>query len=1179
MPETANELSPLAAYEELMRFAKVRGEAALRLAMHAAVPQGIDPELLHLLKRNFVPEAGEDPTIEADILFSPLCEELGRGYFRFDPQVRALLLENLAFNYADQPEPRIAKVADFLLAYVDHSNRLASSSQDQLYRDYLETQRWVAFAFADPLAAAQQLAAAIENASSASDVVARMQLGGLASALASPLSNFPHLLNYAAGVQALELGDRTRAGEFFDTLQDDELKIGNTTLRSTKQILDEWQERHPEYAATTEKEVQSHQENEVENLLELLASSDIDVRTVAAQTAGLLKTPAKPIIRALFEGLNDQSTRFRRECVRALANIGSQEALMGVASAIADAESEVGGFAAAVLRELGRSTVLIIGVFEDEFMVRTIREELVKHNYLPVFFDRPPVSLSRFVEIAGEVEWVLVDVAAAQSDMVLLRTLTPFSIPVQPIARRGAKVGFVFKDLERDPAVLNLLTYNDVRDLGTSLEKLAIPAIQARNKRRSQQPESQPEQKPNFKYDIFISCAHVDNQGPTPDTPGLIDVFAERLSIRLAQLIGEAPSIFRDMELVQSEAFSEKFREAINQSAVFVAVISDAYLRSEWCVRELDQIVVTESESRLNARFGRRLFLASMRPYPPEQIPPLVRGLVLHELLEDAYERPYLQLQTEKFAMRLDALASDMFRVLQPLRTPRAVVAAQPLATIYLAETTRELRGLREDLKQTLEAKGYHVLPDHPLPITAEEFKKAVQDYLLSSNLSIHLFGEKYGSYPDGGSRSMPELQFELASNRIGDPTFSRIVWMPKGVTPESKRQQDLFRKASTESRDLELAQTKPEDLEQVILQRLAALTQQASEPPIQTDKPASQRGSAIRERWPVRTGIDQDVSKVNRSPLPTSIEELIARERPIGMKAIDHDTFSYHSKREQPAETTTWLIDAQLKAFKLNQSGSYRLILGDDNDLTIGSEVPDPSAVDESSPWRESFSSVRRSLEEKIRFTKGFHYLTPPPPVRVTGVGFFSRPHGQKHAAPNGIELQPILEIEWLPEQYQQSARPGIRPTIFIGYSHEDEKWKNLLLKQLSVLQQQDQYIIWTDREIGAGEDWYQTINDDLGRAQVALLLISVDFLASGFIFNNEVSMVLERQEKKGLRIIPIIVGDCAWEGVKWLARMEVRPRDGRSLRQLRRPRVDRELKDIVLEVAQTFSRPSQIQ
>ena len=48
-------MSPLEAYEALMLFARRRGEGALRLAMHAAVPQSFRPDLLHLLKLNFLP--------------------------------------------------------------------------------------------------------------------------------------------------------------------------------------------------------------------------------------------------------------------------------------------------------------------------------------------------------------------------------------------------------------------------------------------------------------------------------------------------------------------------------------------------------------------------------------------------------------------------------------------------------------------------------------------------------------------------------------------------------------------------------------------------------------------------------------------------------------------------------------------------------------------------------------------------------------------------------------------------------------------------------------------------------------------------------------------------------------------------------------------------------------------
>src|SRR5437763_5741632 len=132
MLNTPAGLSPLAAYEELMRFAQKRGEAALRLALHASVPQGFQPELLHLLKRNFVPAAADDPTTEADVLFSSLCEDLGRGYFQFDPQVRTLLLDNLAANYSAEPVSRIYRVANFLLFYVEQADRSIAGRQDRL---------------------------------------------------------------------------------------------------------------------------------------------------------------------------------------------------------------------------------------------------------------------------------------------------------------------------------------------------------------------------------------------------------------------------------------------------------------------------------------------------------------------------------------------------------------------------------------------------------------------------------------------------------------------------------------------------------------------------------------------------------------------------------------------------------------------------------------------------------------------------------------------------------------------------------------------------------------------------------------------------------------------------------------------------------------------------------------
>jgi hypothetical protein len=63
MRATYNKLDPLEAYKQVMQFSAQRGENALRLALHAAVPQVLRPDLLHLLKLNVVPESIDDSTV------------------------------------------------------------------------------------------------------------------------------------------------------------------------------------------------------------------------------------------------------------------------------------------------------------------------------------------------------------------------------------------------------------------------------------------------------------------------------------------------------------------------------------------------------------------------------------------------------------------------------------------------------------------------------------------------------------------------------------------------------------------------------------------------------------------------------------------------------------------------------------------------------------------------------------------------------------------------------------------------------------------------------------------------------------------------------------------------------------------------------------------------------------
>lgn len=145
----------------------------------------------------------------------------------------------------------------------------------------------------------------------------------------------------------------------------------------------------------------------------------------------------------------------------------------------------------------------------------------------------------------------------------------------------------------------------------------------------------------------------------------------------------------------------------------------------------------------------------------------------------------------------------------------------------------------------------------------------------------------------------------------------------------------------------------------------------------------------------------------------------------------------------------------------------------------------------------------------------------------------------------------------------------PKSLPSVFVSYSHKDESWKDRLVTHLKVLEGEGVLDVWDDRRIGAGLDWQPEIEQAIQRASVAILLISADFLTSKFILGEEVPRLLERRQKEGLRVVPLIVRPSAWTEVKWLAAIQARPKDGRPLSRVGKDRVDEDLAALAKEVA----------
>jgi len=119
----------------------------------------------------------------------------------------------------------------------------------------------------------------------------------------------------------------------------------------------------------------------------------------------------------------------------------------------------------------------------------------------------------------------------------------------------------------------------------------------------------------------------------------------------------------------------------------------------------------------------------------------------------------------------------------------------------------------------------------------------------------------------------------------------------------------------------------------------------------------------------------------------------------------------------------------------------------------------------------------------------------------------------------------------------------------IFISYSHKDETFKDELVTMLAGLQGRGIVDAWQDRRIEAGDEWYQSIQDAMNDCDLALLLVSPDYLASRFIQEEEQPKLLQRRQEMQLRVIPIIVRPCNWQSEPVLKDLQALPKDGKAV------------------------------
>ncbi len=337
-----------------------------------------------------------------------------------------------------------------------------------------------------------------------------------------------------------------------------------------------------------------------------------------------------------------------------------------------------------------------------------------------------------------------------------------------------------------------------------------------------------------FEHDFFISYAHLDDEALIAGEHGWISELHRLLEIRVGQMRGEKPKIWRDLKLQGNDIFADTILERFPRIAVLVSVLSPRYAQSEWCLRELNAFCLAAEHSG-GVRIGdkARIFKVVKTPVSRERLPEQVQPMLGYEFfVYDDGGRPR-ELSQEyggkerAFMTKLDDLAYDIAQLLDLMSNSGDVieVAAASKGTVFLAETSYDLREPREGIKRDLIRNGYEVLPDRALPLVAPELDALVREQLLRSKVSIHLIGRNYGVVPEGATQSVVERQQALASEAAAGGALSSIIWLPQGLEIEDERQRSFVQHLRTSPAvhaSAELLEVPVEELKTLIYQKLA---------------------------------------------------------------------------------------------------------------------------------------------------------------------------------------------------------------------------------------------------------------------------------------------------------------------------------------------------------------------
>src|SRR6188508_937529 len=230
-----------------------------------------------------------------------------------------------------------------------------------------------------------------------------------------------------------------------------------------------------------------------------------------------------------------------------------------------------------------------------------------------------------------------------------------------------------------------------------------------------------------FESDAFISYAHIDNVGLSDTHKGWVANLHRALETKVSQLLGRRSRIWRDPKLAGNDVLDDTLLEQLRKVAVLVSILSPGYMRSEWGQKELAEFCrACEEQGGLHIQDKARLFKVLKTPVPLQQLPSELQAVIGYEFFKVDPESGRARELDEIFGpaaerdfwLKLDDLAHDISVLLQMMDTSIDTPAPLDRGTVYVAETTSDLREQRDSIRRDLQQHGYTVLPTRALPLS-----------------------------------------------------------------------------------------------------------------------------------------------------------------------------------------------------------------------------------------------------------------------------------------------------------------------------------------------------------------------------------------------------------------------------------------------------------------------------